>query len=128
MATIVALALLAVPRAVLHDLDVIHEGTVLNAVLVFVPLLIWVVVAVLHASNPFLALLATGCVYGLCLAVVHTVFWSPGTVDTAIPDLVLRGAVILSSLFTGIALGTVCGVVAWGLGRLRTSGCRRSRR
>ncbi|WP_326639701.1 hypothetical protein OG884_33965 [Streptosporangium sp. NBC_01755] len=37
MIAIIGLALLAAPRVVLHDLDVIHEGTFVNALFVFVP-------------------------------------------------------------------------------------------
>jgi hypothetical protein len=118
--TIVALGLLAAPRVVLHDLDVIQEGTAVNAVFVFVPLVVWVAVAVWRASNPFLALLATGGVYGGCLAVGHNLFWDPP--DTDLPVWFLRVAMTGSSLFTGLAVGTVCGVVAWGLTRLRATG------
>ncbi len=48
---LVGLALLAVPRAVLHDLEIIHEGTAVNALLVAVPLLIWIVVVVRARSR-----------------------------------------------------------------------------
>src|SRR5699024_6490245 len=44
MIGIIALALLAVPRVVLHDLGVITEGTWVNAIFVFVPPLIWIAV------------------------------------------------------------------------------------
>jgi hypothetical protein len=117
--TILALGLLAAPRVVLHDLDVIQEGTAVNAVFVFVPLVVWVVVAVWRASNPFLALLATGGVYGVCLAVGHNLFWEAP--DTDLPGWFLRVAMTVSSLFTGVAVGTVCGVVAWGLRRVRAT-------
>jgi hypothetical protein len=129
---IVALGLLAVPRAVLHDLDVVTEGSPVNALLVFVPLIIWIVVAVRLAGNPFLALLAAGGVYGICLAAVHNIFWSHtwagqpprlgGNLEGRLPpgpeELLMRGATTLSSLFTGIAVGTVCGVTAWAITRL----------
>ncbi|MEU4689547.1 hypothetical protein [Actinoplanes sp. NPDC023714] len=111
----VPLGLLAVPRAVLHDLDLVHEGTAVNAALVFVPLLIWILVAVLRAGNPFLTLLAAGGVYGVCLAVVHNVFWSPAP---GAGELLLRVAMTVSSLFTGVAVGALCGVIAWGLARV----------
>lgn len=117
---IVALGLLAAPRVVLHDLDVINEGSAVNAVFVFVPLVVWVAVAVWRASNPFLALLATGAVYGVCLAVGHNIFWEAP--DTDLPVWFLRVAMTVSSVFTGVAVGTVCGVVAWGLRRVRATG------
>ncbi len=129
---IVVLGLLAVPRAVLHDLDVVAEGNPINRLLVFGPLIIWVIVAVRLAGNPFLALLAAGGVYGICLAAVHNIFWNrawpgdpprlggnlEGRVSEGLEAVLLRGATTLSSLFTGLAVGTVCGVTAWAITRL----------
>lgn len=133
---IVMLGLLAAPRVVLHDLDVINEGTPANGVLVFAPLLIWVVVAVLRSTNPFVSLLAAGGVYGLCLLVVHNLLWNrtwegdpprlggslASRLPTALEELILRGAMSLAGLFTGLAVGTVCGVLAWAIARARTRG------
>jgi hypothetical protein len=129
---IVALGLLAAPRAVLHDLDVVTEGSLVNLLLVFGPLIVWIAVAVRLAGNPFLALLAAGGVYGICLAAVHNIFWSrawagdpprlggnlEGRLRPGLEDLLMRGATTLSSLFTGLAVGTVCGVTAWAITRL----------
>lgn len=56
-----------------HDAE---EGSPVNSLLVFVPLIIWVIVAVLLAGEPFLALLAAGGVYGIGVAAVHNIFWS----------------------------------------------------
>jgi len=126
---IVALGLLAAPRAVLHDLDVVTEGSPINLLLVFGPLVVWVIVAVRLAGNPFLALLATGGVYGLSLAVVHNILWSHtwagdpprlggnlvGRLPAGLEELLMRGATTLSSIFTGLAVGTVCGVAAWAI-------------
>ncbi|XVV14872.1 hypothetical protein ACQP2X_11225 [Actinoplanes sp. CA-131856] len=109
---IVLLGLLAAPRAVLHDLDLIHEGTGVNAALVFVPLLVWVAVAVRWSTNPFLSLLAAGGVYGTALAVIHNLLWDGDAV-------LLRGAITVSSLFTGLAVGAICGAVAWLVSRIR---------
>lgn len=129
---IVVLGLLAVPRAVLHDLDAVAEGSPVNSLLVFGPLIIWVIVAVLLAGNPFIALLAAGGVYGVCLAAVHNIFWArvwagdpprlggnlEGRLSTGQEAILMRGATTLSSLFTGLAVGTVCGVTAWAATRL----------
>src|SRR5690625_7707742 len=74
---IFGLALLAAPRAVLHDLQVIEEGTALNAVLVFVPPVIWVVTALaLNVRRPVLTLTAVGAAYGIILALVHLILWN----------------------------------------------------
>src|SRR5690625_6799813 len=42
--TLAILALLGVPRVVLHDLGVIHEGTAPNLLLVVAPPLVWIAV------------------------------------------------------------------------------------
>jgi hypothetical protein len=73
---IVVLGLLAVPRAGLHDLDAVAEGSPVSSLLVFGPLVIWVIVAVLPAGNPFIALPAAGGAYGIGLAAVHNIFWA----------------------------------------------------
>jgi hypothetical protein len=125
----VTLGLIAVPRAVLHDLGVVTEASPVNLLLVVAPLLVWIAVAVRMAGNPFLVLLAVGGTYGVCLAAVHNIFWSrvwaggpprlggnlEGRLTAGQEELLMRGAMTLSSLFTGIAVGTVCGVTAWAL-------------
>ena len=116
----------------LHDLGVVAEGAAVNSLLVFVPLVIWIVVAVRVAGNPFLALLSTGGVYALGLAVVHNIFWGRsgegdpprlgGNLEGRLPagpeEVLMRGATTLSSLFTGLAVGAVCGSLAWAVSRL----------
>jgi hypothetical protein len=106
----IGLGLLAAPRAVLHDLDLVHERTWLNALLVFVPLLIWVVVAVVRATGPFRLLLGAGAVYGVCLAVIHNLLWNG---EASVPEPLARVAMTLSSLTTGLLVGALCGGVAW---------------
>ncbi|WP_203790883.1 hypothetical protein [Paractinoplanes rishiriensis] len=117
--TVVGLGLLAAPRVVLHDLDLIHEGTFVNALFVFVPLLIWIAVAVWRSTNPFVSMLAAGGVYGICLVVGHNLF-------APVDGLFLRAAMSVSSIFTGIAVGIVCGAVAWGIRRVLPSSGRRA--
>jgi hypothetical protein len=132
---IVLLGLLAVPRAVLHDLELVTGGSLVNLALVFVPPVIWVIVGVRRAGNPFLALLAVGGVYGIGLATVHNLLWDRvwegdpprpgGNLAGRLPgwaeEVFMRGATTLSSLFTGLAVGTVCGVTAWAITRLARS-------
>jgi hypothetical protein len=112
----IGLGLLAAPRAVLHDLDLVHEGTGLNALLVFVPLLIWVVVAVLRATEPFRLLLVAGTAYGVCLAVIHNLLWDG---RASVPEPLARVAMTLSGLMTGLLVGAACGGVAWLITRRR---------
>ena len=142
VSAVVVLGLLAAPRVVLHDLDVLREGSLVNSLFVFVPLLIWIVVAVLRSANPFVSLLAAGGVYGVCLLVVHNVLWSrtwegdpprlggnlEGRLPAATEELILRGAMSLTGLFTGLAVGTVCGALAWAVTRARSRGRSLTRR
>ncbi|MVA75865.1 hypothetical protein GC722_07485 [Auraticoccus sp. F435] len=127
---LVGLALLAAPRVVLHDLDLIQEGTSVNALFVFVPLLIWVaVVWAARVPKPFLTLLVVGALYGVILAVGHQLLWETA-VGARLPDaastgmspaaleLLVRGTGVVSSLVTGTVVGAVTGLVAWGLAAL----------
>ena len=124
--SIVALGLLAAPRVVLHDLDIIHEGSFVNALFVFVPLAIWVAVAVAWSTKPFLSLLAAGGVYGLSLAIGHNLLRDiprlggelTGRLSPAVEQVLARGAIVASSLVTGLVVGAVCGLVAWGIHRV----------
>jgi len=116
---LVGLALLAVPRVVLHDLDLITEGTAVNALFVFVPLVVWVLVAVLaRVPNPLVTLLVVGGLYGVFLAVVHQLLWEAADLPAAASTPVARVFAVVSSLVTGLVVGAVTGGAAWGLGRL----------
>jgi hypothetical protein len=128
-----ALALLAVPRVVLHDLDVIQEGTAVNALLVFLPPVVWVAVVLrARVPNPFLTLLAVGAWYGVFLALGHQLLWEAsfgddpprlggnlaGRLSPGAEEVVLRAFAAVSSLFTGVLVGAVTGLAGWGLSRL----------
>jgi hypothetical protein len=126
------LALLAAPRVVLHDLGVLQEETFVNALFVVVPPLVWIAVVVrARVPNPFLTVLVIGALYGVVLAVGHQLLWdasfSDGTprlggnlsdVSPAVSAAVVRGAAVVSSVFTGVLVGAVTGLVAWGVSRL----------
>jgi hypothetical protein len=126
---LIGLALLAVPRAVLHDLGVVSEGSALNQVLVFVPLIVWVVVAVAaRVPNPLLTLLLVGAIYGVFLTLTHQLLWDVAFgddpprlggnlagLDPATQSLLVRGFAAVSSLFTGALTGAVTGLVAWAI-------------
>ncbi|PXY32821.1 hypothetical protein BAY60_08475 [Prauserella muralis] len=127
---VAGLAVLAVPRAVLHDLDA--AGPALNAVLVFAPPVVWVlVVLALRVPSPMRALLAVGLVYGLLLAVTHQVLWSEsfteeptlggnlvGVLDPGTETVLLRAFAFVSSVVTGTVVGALAGAVASLLARL----------
>ncbi|MBQ1081970.1 MULTISPECIES: hypothetical protein [unclassified Nocardiopsis] len=130
--TLVLLALLAAPRVVLHDLGIIQEGTLVNAVFVFVPPLVWIAVVLWRrVPNPFLTLLVVGVLYGLFLMVGHQILWTtawdgdPPTLGGNLSELppaahamVTRGFAALSSVVTGTLVGAVCGLLAWGASRV----------
>lgn len=126
---LLALALLGVPRVVLHDLGVLAEGSGVNLLFVVVPPLIWILVAVLRpVPRPFRTLLAVGVLYGAVLAVTHQLLWSTAfagatpalggnlaSLDPLLQALILRGAAVVSSLATGTAVGALSGLLAAGL-------------
>jgi hypothetical protein len=114
---VIGLALLAVPRVVLHDLGLLTPGSVPNILLVFVPPAVWVLVAVLRrVPDPVRTLLAVGAVYGVFLAIVHQLLW-PADLPPGVSEPLARGAAVLSSLLTGTLFGLAAGVVAWVVAR-----------
>lgn len=129
---IFGLALLTVPRVVLHDLHLIEEGTFVNLVFVVVPIVIWVVtVVVRRVPNPFVTLLAVGAVSGLFLALGHQLLWEVSFGDNpprlggnladlapGVQSVIMRGFATISSVFTGLMVGAVSGLVAWGIAGL----------
>lgn len=131
VAAIIGLALLGVPRAVLHDLGLVHERTFVNLILVVLPVAGWILVAVIaRVPNPFLTLLAVGVAYGILLALTHQLLWHvawagdqpalvgnlTGRLSPVAEATVLRTAAAVSSLFTGTLVGAVAGLIAWVLG------------
>ncbi len=129
---IIALALLAAPRVILHDLDIIHEGTAINALFVFLPPALWILVALAaKAPNPFATILAIGVCYGIFLALGHQLMWTTtfaddppqlggnlAGLDPTIQSAILRSFAVLSSLVTGALVGAIAGLAAWGLSAL----------
>ncbi|WP_017556082.1 hypothetical protein [Nocardiopsis baichengensis] len=129
MLGVIGLALLGVPRVIAHDLEVV--GPAANALLVWAPLTVWVVVALWRrVPNPLLTLLAVGVAYGVLLGVTHQVLWAwafdtppalggnlQGVLPPAVEALVVRGFSLVSSLAVGTLVGTGCGVVAWLVSR-----------
>ncbi|WP_433701056.1 hypothetical protein [Nocardiopsis sp. CA-288880] len=132
LVAVIGLALLAAPRVVLHDLGLIQEGTFVNALFVFVPLVVWIAAAVLaRVPNPFLTLLVVGAFYGVFLALGHQLLWNvawegdPPALGGNLADLpplahavVIRGFAVVGSLVTGVVVGAVTGLVARGLAAL----------
>ena len=131
---IVLLAAIAAIRVPLHDLGIVEEGSVLAGLLVFVPLAVWVIVALRsRVPNPLLTLTVVGFAYAVMLAVVHQLFWGSafgggppslggnleGVLAPGVEAAVFRVFAVFSSLVTGTLVGAVTGAVAWAIGRLR---------
>jgi hypothetical protein len=131
---IVLLAALAVPRVVTHDLGIFPEGSFVNSLLVFVPLVIWLIVVLRRrVPNPFLALTTVGFAYGVMLAVGHQLLWetaydgSPpslggnleGALAPGLEAIVFRTSAFFSNLITGTLVGAVVGFVALAIQCLR---------
>jgi hypothetical protein len=128
---IVGLALLGVPRVVAHDLGPV--GGVVNALLVFVPIAVWLAVVMWRqVPRPFLTLLVIGLVYGVLVGVTHQVLWSWAVVDPprlggnlagalppAVEATVLRLFAFGSSVLTGVGVGALVGLVGWAALRVR---------
>ena len=125
---IIGLALLAVPRALFHDLAPL--GPLSNAVLAIAPPLIWILVVVTRrAPHPFVVLLVIGCVYGAILGVVHEATWTTvwdghpprlggnleGRLSPAVETALMRIVVFISSFVTGAIIGAVSGLVGWAV-------------
>ncbi|MEV5554856.1 hypothetical protein AB0L44_14500 [Nonomuraea wenchangensis] len=128
---VLALAALGVPRAIAHDLSLV--GPVVNALLVFLPVAVWLVVVLWRrVPNPFLTLLAIGVAYGVLLGITHQVLWSAsfgddpptlggnlaGSLSPATEAVLLRTFAFGSSVLTGAGVGAAVGVVGWVGARL----------
>ncbi len=132
LVAIIGLALLAAPRVILHDLDIIHEGTAINALFVFLPPVVWIVVALAaRVPHPFVTIFAIGICYGIFLALGHQLMWdihvrdnpprlggNLSGLDPTIQAVVFRTFAVLSSLVTGSVVGAITGLVAWVLAAL----------
>ena len=131
---VVLLAAIAAVRVPLHDLGIVEEGSAAAWLLVFVPLAIWVAVALRRrVPNPLLTLTVVGFAYAVMLAVIHQLFWEAafggdmpslggnleGVLAPGLEAVVFRASAFFSSLVTGTMVGAVTGAVAWAIARLR---------
>lgn len=124
---VLGLAAIAVPRALVHDFAP-DAAAVLSPLLAIVPMLAWIVVAVLWSRRPLLSLVVAGGIYGVALAVVHNLAWSTvfaggsprlggaltGALSPVAEEAIGRSAGTISSILTGVGTGLVCGLIAWG--------------
>lgn len=119
---LVGLAVLGLPRVILHDLHVIEEGAAVTWVLAVLPPVIWIVAAVwAKVPNPFLTVFVIGTIFGVLLMLTHQLLWvsafdgTPPDVGGPVGMIVPRIAAVFSGVFTGAIMGVVAGLVAWGL-------------
>ena len=130
---LILLAALPVPRVVTHDLDTFPEGSFVNLLLVFVPLVIWLTVVLWRrVPNPFLTLTVVGAAYGVMLALGHQLLWEArwdgvppslggnldSVLDPGLESVVLRTFTFLGSIVTGTVVGAIIGLVAWVIKRV----------
>lgn len=128
------LALLGLPRVILHDLRVIEEGSPITWLLALGPLAVWIAVAVAkRVSKPFLTLLVVGAIFGVMLMVTHQILWvsayagnPPALGEGPLASLLPRLASIPSGIIVGTAMGAISGLIAWAVqkatGRTATPG------
>ncbi|WP_457102055.1 hypothetical protein [Microbacterium sp. P5_E9] len=126
---VVGLALLQVPRIVAHDFGLVPPNSIGNVLLAILPLITWVAVAAVWSRRPLMSLLVAGGLYGAALATIHNAAWgavwgaSPprlggnlsGVLPRAVEEVLMRSATVFSSLATGVAVGLICGLIAWGI-------------
>src|SRR5699024_466652 len=129
--SILVLALLVVLRVILHSLGWLTVGTFINLIFIFISALIWISAALWFCSAlPFKLLLTAGIGFGYILALVHQLFWAPafpampglGGNLAGAPDyistIIIRSTAVVSSIVTGIMIGTLLGGVAFIIRKL----------
>lgn len=133
MVALAGLALLGVPRVVLHDLGLISPGTFVNLLLVVAPVAIWIGAVLLARSpRPFASMLVIGAWYGVFLAVGHQLLWTLAFdgappqlggalagIDPVLESVIVRTFAAGSSLITGLVVGAVSGLIAWAIAAAR---------
>ena len=125
---IIGLALLGTPRVVLHDLDVIHEGTFINLLFVVMPLLVWfAVVYAKRVRTPFLTLLAVGMCYGILIVLIHQMLWNVALeeapqlggnleeMSAGAQEVIIRSFSVVSGFVTGTIVGAIVGLISWAI-------------
>lgn len=129
---IIFLALLSVPRVILHDLSLIEEGTVVNLLFVFVPILVWVIYILFRNDKaPVLSIFILCLFYGVILAVTHQVLWTQSfsqdiqfsgnlaELSGSTSTLVAKILSFISSLTTSAAIGLFLSALMWVLIKIK---------
>lgn len=134
LAIIGILAILPIPRVVLHDLHAVSFDSLPYKLLAVVPFVAWIGVAVLRKTKrPFVDFLTLGLAFGMLLALTHQLLWDAawganppriegnlaGQLAPSVESVVLRAASVASGLMTGLMTGLAAGLVAFGAMKLR---------
>ncbi|MGW9404015.1 hypothetical protein ACWGQ2_08610 [Arthrobacter sp. NPDC055585] len=114
------LALLGLPRVVLHDLHLIGERSPVTWFLALFPVAVWITVTVLVRSpRPFLTVLVIGLMFGVLLVITHQLLWdaafsgnAPEVGSGPVAEMIPRIAAVPGGLMTGAAIGAVGGLFA----------------
>ena len=114
------LALLGLPRVVLHDLHLIGERSPVTWFLALVPVAVWIAVTVLVRSpRPFLTVLVIGLMFGVLLVITHQLLWdaafsgnAPEVGSGPVAEMIPRIAAVPGGLMTGAAIGAIGGLLA----------------
>lgn len=130
-AIVLGLALLAAPRAVLHDLGLVEERTLVNLALVVAPVAVWLTLILARGWAPLATGLRLGIGYAVVLVVAHQALWSQAIdgdpprlgdrladVPVAAQEVVFRVAAAFSSVVTGVAVGLLVGLCAHAVSAL----------
>lgn len=132
---LIGLALLAVPRPILEDLELIRPGGALSVLLIVVTVAIWITAAlVAKVPRPFLTVLVIGAISGGMLVITYQLLWGslfeaePDIAGSSVPVLVLRLAAIPGGLVVGTLMGAVGGLIAWGIRALMRTSSKRGTR
>ena len=119
--------MLALPRVIVHDLHLFPFDSIEYKILTIVPFATWALYALFGKSKrPIYDFLILGTLFGLMLAITHQLTWDASwgsnpphlqgnleaKLDPMIESLLLRSAAFMSSIFTGIAFGGTCSLVA----------------
>ncbi|MEY8561146.1 hypothetical protein AALF85_10620 [Jeotgalicoccus halotolerans] len=129
---IIFLVLLGIPRTILHDLSLIEEGTFINLLFVFVPILVWIVYILFRNDKaPAFSIFILCVLYGVILAVTHQLLWAhsfPGYIQLggnlselsgALSTFIARSFAFISSLMTGALTGLVLSMIIWVLSKMK---------
>ncbi|GGP11719.1 hypothetical protein [Oceanobacillus neutriphilus] len=125
--TLILLSLLGVPRVIGHDLSLFKEGSLVNSVLVFAPIIIWIIYIVLkNVRKTFLSLLLIGFFYGIFLAIVHQILWHTaldapiqfGGSLSNLPQIAVNSIARIFAFFSSVTTGIVIGAITGASGSL----------